>query len=187
MKKYIYEFRWHITLLLIILILLNSVPNFIKNNNPTKQVLVAKKNLEIGTKLSNSDVIIKNIPNSITPKQTLISEKQIVGKQSSTFIPAGAVISNLMLSNIGTLNNIPDNRVLVTVNIENGTSLQAGNKIDILAQNTNNTDNTITDFLAKNAVIITKKNDFQIAVYRNEAEKILKIPINTKILAILVH
>jgi Flp pilus assembly protein CpaB len=184
-KQQLYKYRYYLTVILIVFIILNSVPKIINATHTSIPVLVTSKNLEIGTKLKADDVIVKNVVKGIMPNQILTNDSQIIGKQTSTFIPAGAVLSELMLSDIGVLNNIPKNKVIVSVKIANGQTLKPGDKIDIVGKASEYNSNT--DSLANNAIVMENNDLSQLAVSRNEAEKILNCTDNTKILAILVH
>ncbi|MFA5866234.1 MAG: Flp pilus assembly protein CpaB [Phycisphaerae bacterium] len=105
---------------------------------PMQKVVVASKNLPMGTKLSDADVNVVSMPTKLTPEGSLASSKDIIGQTLRTSLTSKMpIIQSMVGPGEGLEGVIPSGYRAVAVKVDEFTSvaglLRPGVKVDVLA------------------------------------------------------
>lgn len=135
----------------------------VKAYSPNVPVLVAAKNIAVGTQLTESDVMIKYYPKSVVPPSSFKDSSKVIGKTVTT----GPIVNNdpirsehltdsgLLLASLRTY--APATWSAVKLPASSGVGLKGikrGDRVDLYGE-TGVAQGAIVDLLVKGAVILT--------------------------------
>jgi Flp pilus assembly protein CpaB len=186
LQRNLYVYRWQITVILVVLLLVIGVPKIISSFTPTVKMVTAMRDLEIGTVLKAEDMEVRNVAKAVIPEGASSHKDLFVGMIVNSFVPANSILSAKQVNQPGIMAHIPADRVVSSVNIGQNSSIRAGDKVDLIGSG----DTSI--WLAKRSTIMQVQNDERatvilVAVTEPEAKLIAEASPSHTITAILVH
>src|SRR5215467_13854796 len=144
----------------------NKLRSGSSNNEPGVNVVVAADDLQVGTKLGDSDVKLLRFPQSTVPPGAYGSKDRVLNRGVILPIAKGDFIlpSKLAAANAGSglASMIPQGMRAVSVRVNDVVSVagfvQPGSRVDVLATGTQGTDRQTTTVLENVAVIAVGKS-----------------------------
>lgn len=114
-------------IILVALVVVAAVYAVLENTIKPEAVVVAKKDLNAGTKLTADLIEVKSLPSGGLPKGTYASTAEVVGKTLVVARVAGDPISSYVLGDSSTTSGIPamldPNTVAIAVRVDQATGL----------------------------------------------------------------
>ena len=154
----------HIILALFLAILAGGlVWYYINANSPSVKVVVASKNLPIGTVLGSQNVTVKTYPASVVPQDAQTSLDSVVGKTvvSGKIFSGDVIRTGHVAADTGSLKaalvSIAPGREAIDLPAETSAGLRGikvGDKVNVYTEVTIEKDTTVVDCVAREAIVI---------------------------------